>query len=163
VKLSVDIGQHTGLAIFTDDGQYVESRTAGLGCGKGSQRTPCPWCGPPTSRLTFELKAVQFYESIITPDVTEVIFENVARHSSPIAAQLYGFGRGLILANCQKHGIPVQSMYQQTWKSRCGAKGTGKEAYVARAAELTGRPYSMADEDCCAATCLGYAAFVVKP
>lgn len=163
VKLSIDIGQNLGLTRWTNDNRIIDSQTVGLGCGRGSVKTPCPWCGPPISRKTFELKAVDFYASVITSEVIEVAFENVAVHSSATSAQLFGFGRGLLLANCQRHGIPVQSMYQQTWKSRCGAKGVSKEAYVARASEILGQSLTMVNEDQSASICIGYAAFVVKP
>lgn len=158
MRIAIDIGQHTGFAVFTDDGQFISTQTVGLGCSKKK----CPFCGT-DSRALFELRALEFYGQAFTDDVKEVSYEKVARHNGPISAQLWGYGQGLILAHCQRLGIPVQPIHVSTWKARIGVRGGGKDAYITKVNELTGLSLTLAQEDAAAAAGIGFAAFAKKP
>lgn len=160
MKLAFDLGQHLGYGLFTDEGQFVASETIGLGCGRGSIKTPCQFCGPPDRRKTFELRAMQKFEELICAgDVTEVAYEKVSRHSAVAAAHVYGGLQAMMLANCQRREIRCTPVHVSTWKSRCGVKGGGKDAYVERMNELFKSSLTLVNEDEIAARGIGYAAF----
>ena len=158
MQLALDLGQHLGASYFAG-GQLLQSETAGLGCGKGSIKTPCPWCGPPSSRKTFEMMAAVTIRGLIGDKVTQVAYEKVRRHQGVAAAHIYGYLEGLVRAACQEREIECIPIDVATWKSRIGTKGGGKPAYIARVNELAGLALTEADEDRAASVGIGFAAF----
>lgn len=99
----------------------------------------------------------QFFERWV---IAEVAYEKVARHNGVAAAHIYGACQHALLAECQVRSIPVHLVHVSTWKSKIGLKSGGKDTYIDRVNELTGKSLTMVNEDEAAAIAIGYAAFV---
>lgn len=159
MDLALDLMQHTGFAYF-DNGKPLESGILGLGCGKGSRRTPCPWCGGPESRQVFDKTLRLEYGRLFDRHPVErVAYEKVMRHNGVYAAHIYGACQTVLLAECQIRGITVMPVHVGSWKSKIGCRGGGKFGYIDRVNKLANLNLTIDNEDQAVALGIGLGYF----
>lgn len=154
-------GAHLGWAAF-DGATLVGYGTVGLGCGRGSKKTPCRHCRW-RPRAQFDLRTrVEVKDLFDRFEPQVVAYEKVVRHKGVATAHMYGAVVTNILAECQAAGVEhVHQVHPSTWKAHIGAKG-GHDAYVDRVNLLTGLALPYEDEDTAAAIGIGMAVWVPR-
>jgi Holliday junction resolvasome RuvABC endonuclease subunit len=114
--------------------------------------TQCGWCrgpisGPHPLSGALNLKGGRFdtagmvylrFENHLAEmlqGTDRVVFEEVRRHAGVDAAHRYGGLLAVLLAQCEKRGLPAEGISVGTWKKHATSKGNASKGEVIRAVQ----------------------------
>lgn len=157
MKRSFDLGQHLGVADFSDDGLTLLAwRTEHLG------KDSCAVCKRQgNTRKWFEVRAEQCIRELVG-EATSVAYEKISVlrvHKGAGDAHCYGGLQHSLVRQATLHDVPLLPIELNTWKRHIGAKCVPKQSYVDRVNAITGLALTLRDEDTAAAIGVGLLAF----